>query len=290
MDIVSAVFGFFVPWEISPAAIALCGGALALYVRGLHRTPRAHWPGIPRRIAFLAGITLIYLVMQTRFDYLSQHMFFVHRLQHLTLHHLAPFLVALSQPLAMIAAGASAGARRAATTLWRWSVTRATYAVLQNAVVAPVLFVGLIGFWLTSRVHFYAMLSSPLYWVMNWSMLIDGLLFWILILDPRTRQGGALLGFGARALIVLAAMVPQIIIGAHITFSAHDLYDVYEICGRVWSVDPLIDQRTGGLITWIPAAMMHAVAALVLIARWARADTRHAKNAGQASSSPAAGA
>jgi putative membrane protein len=145
--------------------------------------------------------------------------------------------------------------------------------------VAPVLFVGLIAFWLGSSMHFYAMLSEPLYWVMNWSMLLDGLLFWALALDPRSKQEGALLGLGTRVFLVLGAAIPQLIIGAHITFASTELYEVYAVCGRAWEIDPLVDQRTGGLVTWIPAAMMHAIAAVILIARWARADGRRAQSA-----------
>jgi putative membrane protein len=156
---------------------------------------------------------------------------------------------------------------------------RTVYRVVQNAFVAPVLFVGLIAFWLTPAVHFDAMLSGRLYAVMNWSMLIDGLLFWMLMLDPRTREQGALLALGPRVLIVLAASIPQILIGAHITFAAGDLYDVYDVCGRAWDVSARTDQRLGGLITWIPAAMMHVVGALVIISRWMHSDRGRAATA-----------
>lgn len=268
-----AAAAFLLPWEFSPTLLVSCAVALTLYWRGLGRMSAAELPSLPRRIGFFAGLLLIYFVMHTRFDYLSQHMFYIHRLQHLVLHHLGPFLIALSAPLAVLAAGVPA---RIGTGwiehFWRLPATRLAYRLLQNIVVAPVLFVGLIWFWLTSRIHFNAMLSEPLYWVMNWSMLVDGLLFWILMLDPRPRRDGALLGFGTRIIIVLLALVPQILIGAHIALTDRDLYDIYAVCGRVWDIDPLLDQRLGGLITWIPAAMMHVIAAVILIGRWARFD------------------
>ena len=268
-----AASAFLLPWELSPTLLVVCAGALILYWRGLRRVRTAERPAPGRRFAFFSGLLLVYFVMQTRFDYLSQHMFYLHRLQHLVLHHLGPFLIALSQPLAVLARGLPARIRPGAIArIWHLPLIRSGYRLLQNALVAPLLFVGLIWFWLTSRIHFNAMLSDPLYWAMNWSMLIDGLLFWILMLDPRPRREGALLGFGARILIVLAAMVPQMLIGARIALSNRDLYDVYAVCGRAWEIDPLLDQHLGGLITWIPAAMMHVIAALVLIGRWARHD------------------
>ena len=278
MEGLLAAVSFLAPWEFSPTALLFCSGALALYWRGLRHTRLTERVSAGRRIAFFAGLLLVYFVMQTRFDYLSQHMFFMHRLQHLVLHHLGPFLIALSRPQPVLAGGLPARARAdVVERFWRLPLTRLSYRALQNAVVAPLLFVGLIWFWLTSRIHFDAMLSAPLYWTMNWSMLIDGLLFWILMLDSRSRQEGALLGFGTRILLVLATVVPQILIGAHIALADRDLYDVYSACGRVWNIEPLTDQQAGGLITWIPAAMMHVIAAVILIGRWARSDGNEAK-------------
>jgi len=263
---------FLQPWEFSPAVLLLCAGAIGLYLAGLARTPAPERPGRGRRLAFVLGWGLVYAVMQTRFDFWSQHMFFVHRVQHLVLHHLGPFLIALSQPLTVLGRGLPAGARRALRAFWHQPATRFIYRAVQNAVVAPVLFVGLIFLWLVPAVHFDAMLSAPRYALMNWSMLLDGLLFWALLLDPRTREQGAPVGLGARIWIALLAIPPQIAIGAHIALADHDLFDVYAVCGRIWDLTPQADQAIGGFVTWIPAAMMHVVAMLILLGRWMRAD------------------
>ncbi|MHB8816192.1 MAG: cytochrome c oxidase assembly protein, partial [Steroidobacteraceae bacterium] len=50
-----------------------------------------------------------------------------------------------------------------------------------------------------------------------------------------------------------------------ITLHTTPLYDIYSICGRAWAVDPLYDQQIGGLLTWIPAAMMSLVGILVVL-------------------------
>jgi putative membrane protein len=255
---------FLKPWEFSPATLVLCAGAAAWYARVVAKAPPGRRPHLARRIAWFAGWASVYFVMQTRFDYLSQHMFFIHRIQHLVLHHLGPFLVALALPLpvpAVVRAIARSGIARGA---WR---------ALQNWAVAPLLFVGLIYFWLTPSIHFDAMLSAPLYAVMNWSMLLDGLLFWGLMLDPRPKRDGALIGFGPRVFLVLLALVPQIVLGAYIALSSRELFDVYSVCGRAWGLDAADDQTIGGLVTWIPAAMMHVVAAIILVSRWMRFDT-----------------
>lgn len=256
---------FFIPWEFSWLVQLVCWGFVLLYIRGLRRGAA---PGFWRALAFLLGILLMYGVTQTHFDYWSQYMFFVHRGQHLILHHLAPFLIALSAPAAVLAAGLPKRIKQyaAAPSLFRDSVI-GFYRWLQQPFIACFLFVGLIAFWLIPDIHFDAMLSERLYWLMNWSMALDGLLFWWLMLEHGRQGVTPRLGYGLRILLLAAIMVPQIIIGARLFFSRQIVFDVYAVCGRAWPLSPLTDQQLGGLITWIPAAMMSVIAALVIL-RW----------------------
>ena len=121
------------------------------------------------------------------------------------------------------------------------------------------------------------MLSADLYQAMNWSMVLDGLLFWYLILDPRPRGQGALLGYGTRIIVLWAIILPQIALGAYIGLS-RSVFDVYDVCGRAWPLSPITDQQIGGLITWIPSSMMSAVAMLVVLRFWLRSDQPGAKS------------
>lgn len=261
---------FLVPWEFSPTVLLLCAGSALVYARGLcHAGGEAASPGFWRNAAFLVGLASIYAFLQTRLDYLSQHMFWIHRLQHLVLHHAGPFLIALAAPLETMALGTPRWLRRRVfVPVFNHPLTLRLYRLLQHPVVAPLLFTGLIGFWLIPSIHFKAMLSLARYDVMNWSMLIDGLLFWWLIVGPEKHTGLKPLGYGTRIIMLWAIMLPQIAIGAYIALSSTILYTSYSVCGRAWPIAPMTDQDIGGLITWIPAAMMSAVGALVVLRRW----------------------
>jgi putative membrane protein len=262
---------FLSPWEASPTVMLICAVSALLYMRGLRRAGgKGMSPGFWRNTAFLIGLASIYAFLQTRLDYLSQHMFWVHRLQHLVLHHAGPFLIALAAPLETLALGTPHGLkRRLFVPVFHHPLTLRLYRFLQNPVVAPLLFTGLIGFWLIPSIHFKAMLSLERYDVMNWSMVIDGLLFWWLIVGPEKHTGiRKPLGYGLRMIMLWAIMLPQIAIGAYIALSNTILYTSYSVCGRAWPIAPMTDQNIGGLITWIPAAMMSAVGALVVLRRW----------------------
>lgn len=256
---------FFIPWEFSWLVQLCIWATVIIYIRGLYSGVKI---GFWRSFAFLTGVLLMYVVTQTHFDYWSQYMFFVHRGQHLVLHHLAPFLIALATPGAVLAAGMPQSIKRwFAEQHWLKQIWLSVYRFLQQPFLASLLFVGLIAFWLIPEIHFDAMLSEKLYWLMNWSMALDGLLFWWLMLADTRDRITPQLGYGVRMLLLVAIMVPQIIIGARLAFSKQIVFDVYAVCGRAWPISPLTDQQLGGLITWIPAAMMSVIAALILLRR-----------------------
>jgi putative membrane protein len=268
----SSLLTYLRPWEFSPIVLISCLGAGLLFWLGLRqRRSEGLRTGFWRTLSFFVGLLMIYAVMQTYVDYLSQHMFWVHRVQHLVLHHLAPFLIALAYPHEILGSALPLRWRKQVLLpLWNSSPVRTTYRFVQNPFIAPLLFVGLIYFWLMPSVHFDAMLNVTLYKVMNWSMLLDGLLFWWLILDNRMPHEHRTLRYPIRILILFIVMIVQIIIGAHIALSDKVLYDVYSVCGRAWPISPITDQAIGGLTTWIPAAMMSVIGILIVIRLWMR--------------------
>ncbi|KWA76158.1 hypothetical protein WL28_04550 [Burkholderia ubonensis] len=259
------------PWEPSPTVVVAVLAAGVLFARGVKKTRVTPL----RQFSFWLGLTALYVALHTRLDYFFEHEFFLHRAQHLVLHHLGPFFIALAYPGAAIRAGIPFRWRqRFVRPALAWRPVRATLDVVFNPVVAVVLFVGLIYFWLLSPIHFVAMLDWRLYRVMNWSMVIDGLLFWWLVVDPRPAPP-ARLAPGRRILVVVAAIPPQIVLGAMIFFTPQELYPIYSICGRAFTwLSPLRDQQIGGLLLWIPGAMMSVIGAVIALRHWLRLSAR----------------
>ena len=243
-----------------------------VYIRGLARRRRR--ADITPAIAFLSGLVGLYLFTQTALDGLGQRLFFVHRLQHLVLHHLAPFLIALALPSAVLAAGLPSRLRRCLARASAPRLLRLAYRTLQQPAVGGALFVGLIALWLTPAVHHWAMASRAGYWLMNGSMAVEGLAFWWFMLDPRAPGASPTThGIGTRIAVLWAVMPPQIAIGAMITLSAVGLYPGYAAAEQAYGVSSAIDQQIGGLLTWIPPAMMSVIGTLVIM-RFAFAHER----------------
>jgi len=199
-------------------------------------------------------------VLQTRVDYYAQHLFFAHRWAHFVLHHAGAFAIAMGMSGEVVYAGLPDFLK----PLVKARPVRAVVDVLQHPVIAPMLFVGLLYFWLIPAIHTYVMLDARLYQVMNWTMAINGVMFWSLILDSRPKPPARLSSL-ARAALILVIELPQMVLGAILSLSMTDYYPVYTICGRVMDMTALNDQHYGGLIIWLPGTLTSFAAMIVVL-------------------------
>lgn len=262
------------PWDFSSVEYLATALSLFWFGRGIAMLPNQDRPSFWRRVAFIGGVLAMYAVLQTHFDYMAQHMFFLNRVQHVVMHHIGPFLVAIGGGGASIRRGMPAALERAC----RYPIVTGILRVLQQPFVAVVLFVGLFYLWLIPAVHFRAMISPALYAVMNWSMVADGVLFWVLILDPRPSPP-ARVSFFARAAMAFATTFPEIIIGVCLTSAQRDLYPSYALCGRLFpSMSAIADQHIGGIVVWVPPAMMSAGATLIALSAFFRHEDEMISN------------
>ncbi|HVZ90692.1 MAG TPA: cytochrome c oxidase assembly protein [Rhizomicrobium sp.] len=255
---------FVLPWEFSWPVFLATALAIAWFLRGRAALAPGERPALWRSACFLAGALADYAVLQTHVDYYAQHMFFIHRWAHFVLHHAAPFLIALGGAGASIRAGMPGFLR----PVLDWRPLRRAVDVMQHPAVAPALFVGLLYFWLIPALHTRVMLDDTLYDVMNWTMAVNGIFFWSLVLDARPKPPARLSSL-MRALMILLIELPQMLLGAILSLSRTDYYPVYEICGRIFPMTALNDQHYGGLIIWLPgtATSFAAMIAVLVVMR-----------------------
>ena len=251
---------FFLPWEFSWSIYLATALTLAWFVRGLKILPKAQRPPLWRLICFVLGVASFWIVLQTRIDYYAQHMFFVHRWAHFVLHHFGAFFIALGMSGPVIWAGLPDFLKPVVAS----RPVQATVSFLQHPVVAPFLFVGLLYVWLIPGIHTRVMLDTNLYELMNWSMALNGVMFWSLILDSRAKPP-ARLSHLMRAGLILVIELPQMVLGAILSLTERDIYPVYTICGRVLDMTALNDQHYGGLIIWLPGTLTSFAAMIVVL-------------------------
>jgi len=124
-------------------------------------------------------------------------------------------------------------------------------------------------------VQFYSMLDWRLYRFMNWSVVISGFMYWNLILDRRPSPP-AVLSPGGRIISPVLTMVPQMVVGAIITFTEYDLYPIFDLCGRaIPGMTALTDQAIGGLTMWVLAGFVEVFGLLFALATLMRLSAKN---------------
>ncbi|UYO92868.1 cytochrome c oxidase assembly protein [Pollutimonas sp. M17] len=259
------------PWEFSPTLLLMFFMGICLFVRGT----RVHRVSKTRQAFFWIGLVFLYLSLHTRIDYYAERMFFIHRLQHLVLHHLGPLLIMGAYPGQVLRAGLPMSWRLRLRDFRASAAGRGLEAVLTNKYLVPFLFVVLVIGFLIPTVQFYSMLDWRLYRFMNWSVVISGFMYWNLILDRRPSPP-AVLSPGGRIISPVVTMVPQMVVGAVITFTEHDLYPIFDLCGRaIPGMTAVTDQAIGGLTMWVLAGFVEVFGLLFALATLMRLSARN---------------
>jgi putative membrane protein len=247
------------PFVFNAPVFLGCWLTLLWYLRGMARISPGKKPGPVRQTFFLLGLSSIYFVLQTHFEYFAQHMFFLNRTQAVTLGMVAPFGIAIGWMAAPLALGIPAWLLRACRS-------RAMHRIglmLFHPIPCMAIFLFTTDIWLLPSVHFAAMINPTLYAVMNISCLLGGLLFWLVVLDPRPSPVSRF-SFLARAGAGFLVMFPQIAVSSYIALTSQDLYSFYTLCGRIFpDISPSYDQMLGGMIQWIPPGMMNTAALII---------------------------
>ena len=261
--------GTFVPWTFEPWVVGSLLVSGALYALGLHRLWRK--AGRDRGVhgtqaaAFAAGWLVLVVALVSPLDALGGLLFSGHMVQHELLMVVAAPLLVMSRPLAVWTWGLPVTWRRAAghcaasaPVAWLWRLL--TYPPAAWALHGVALWA-----WHVPSAFEAALASNAIHALQHISFLFTALLFWWAPLGRAARTDS-----GASMLYLFTTMVHTGALGALLTLSPTLWYPAYAGSTAAFALDPLEDQQIGGLIMWIPAGIVYAIAALVLLAGWLR--------------------
>ena len=268
--LVPADLPYFLPFIFNAPVFFGTWFAILWYWRGQALTPDAERPRLWRSFACLGGIGLIYFVLQTHFEYLAQHMFFLNRVQQMSIGVFGPFLLAFSWPGESFARGVPAWLRAACRSPWLLR----PLGMLRFPPIAAAIMIAVTDVWLIPSVNFASMLDPLLYQVMNLGMIAAGLLFWFVVLDPRPKPP-ARYSYLVRMAAGFLTMFPQIAASSYVALSQTSFYSFYDLCGRLYAgIPPLQDQLLGGIIQWIPPGMLNTAVLFVLLTAIRKQDEK----------------
>ncbi|MCA9868230.1 MAG: cytochrome c oxidase assembly protein [Anaerolineales bacterium] len=253
-----------------PGVLFLLGWRKLRRISGSARGARslgAAW----RPVAYISGLLVIGLALMSPIDVLGQQLFFMHMIQHLLLIMVAPVLLLLPNPMPFLLWGLPARARLAAGSALNLvlhkqsTIGRLLRRATSPAIVWFSMIVFIIG-WHDPNTYDAALQNELVHDLEHVTMFVAGMLFWWTVIGagPRLNKNMSL---PAKIAFVIAAVPPNMALGAALAFSQEPIYSFYVDMPRLWGMSVLDDQRLSGIIMWIPGSMMYLIAALVLLFR-----------------------
>jgi putative membrane protein len=256
-------------------AIVLLAVAAAGYVMG-HARLRPHVHARrelgARAAAFAAGWVVLAIALLSPLDAAAGRSFAAHMVQHETLMLVAAPLLVLGRGLPTLLWALPHDARLA---VGRLTKRRAFHGFWQHltAPLAAWLLHGLaLWLWHAPPLFNAALADGTLHHWQHATFFVSALLFWHALL-----RHGAHAARGAAILYLFTTTVHTGVLGALITFAPTPLYAPFDY-GLLTpgALTPLEDQQLGGLIMWVPGALVYVGVALALLARWLRDSARPA--------------
>lgn len=229
------------------------------------RSLGARW----RPISYITGLLVIGFALMSPLDVLVQQLFFMHMIQHLLLIMIAPVFLLLPNPMPFILWGLPPRARLAAGSALNSVINKESpVGRVLRKVTAPVtvwfIMIAFIVGWHDPNMYNAALRSEFVHDLEHITMFVAGMLFWWTVTGagPRLHKN---MSRPAKVAFVLAAIPPNMALGAALAFAQEPIYSFYNDMPRLWGMSVLDDQRLSGVIMWVPGSMMYLIAALVLI-------------------------
>ena len=251
------------PWSWETSIVLPLAFLLLVYVSGAVR--RGSWHILRwRHASFFSGWFSLALALTSPIHELGEQLFSAHMLQH-------EILILVSAPLI-------SAAHPAATCLWAFGPRQRVYvggwihAVestrLVRFVTRPLTAWSLEAFalwiWHIPALYQAALTSDWAHAAQHLSFLLTALLFWSALYGI----GRSAMAYGAATVYVFGTAIHCSGLGALLTFSTVLWYPAYASSTQSWGLTPLQDQQLGGLIMWVPSAIVFILIGLVLFARW----------------------
>jgi putative copper resistance protein D len=261
-------------WSFDPTVVLPLVLAAAGYLWAVRSVDAAHpRTRVPRRriAAWLAGLIVIELALQSPIEAYDTTLFSDHMVQHVLLTMVAAPLMALGAPITLLLRFAQPEVRR------RWILPilhSRVMKVISFPVVTWILFAGYM--WLS---HFSALyewsLENPLiHQVEHAGFVLTALLFWwpAVAADPSPWR----MRHPSRLVYTFLQMPQNTFLGLTIYSATVPLYPFYVNLGRTWGPSVIDDQQIAGGIMWISGDVVFMTAIMLILRGLLRNEERQA--------------
>ncbi len=250
--------------NLSIITLLYCAGLLRLWKRvGIGKTIP-----VPQAMMFGAGMMTLFIALVSPIDVFSDELSWMHMIQHMVLVGVAapllvlgtPFLVSLwALPLSW-----RRGYGRLKRRVDRWKLTR--YLLWQPLLMWS-LFAFTLWIWHLPKLYEATLYDDLFHDFQHFTFVAVSCLFWRVLLDPVSRLR---LSRGIGIIYLFLTSLHATLLGVFMTLAPKTWYPFYEDRAPRWKLTALEDQQIAGLIMWMPACMIYALVAAVLLGLWLR--------------------
>ena len=185
--------------------------------------------------------------------------------QHLLLMVIAAPLLILAVPQIPLLWALPLSWRHKAGVWQRRLALRQLWRALTLPLVAWMLHAGMMWLWHLPALYRAALNDPLIHALEHVSFLGSGLLYWWVIIHPRSRVEQ-----GYNALSLFAMAMQSSLLGALMTFARVPWYPDYQATTAPWGLTPLEDQQLAGLLMWLPTGLVYLAAIGYYLSSWLR--------------------
>jgi putative membrane protein len=260
----------FHPWIVAPlltAALLQLSGMRALRPSSAALRETILW----RSLLYWLGLAALALALLSPLHHAADRLFTAHMIEHEMLMVVAAPLLVAARPGALLLWGLPRAARRSAATLLALPALRGLWARGTELWSATAIHGLVLWVWHLPGPFEAAASHGGLHLLQHASFLGSALLFWQAALSMHQR--------GAAALALFATSLHAGLLGSLLTFSRKLWYPGATVFPNGSWLTPLEDQALAGLVMWIPACSVYAIAAVAVMGLWLgrmSAESRHA--------------
>jgi putative membrane protein len=255
-------------WNWDPVLLLNLAVLWWLYGRGLARLwSRAgvgHGVSAGRPFAFLGGLATVFAALVSPLDPLSGQLASAHMVQHLLLMMVAAPLFVMGAPSQVLTRGLSPHWQRAAAS-WRRNLRCGWFRVLWQPPFAWTVYAAVMWLWHLPSLYEAALPHPIVHDAQHLSFFGAACLFWRPLLDPIRRQR---LHPVPAVFYLFTTSLQASALGIFLALSPQPWYSAFRGTTAVWGFTPLEDQQLAGLIMWMPACLVYALAAMAVFGLW----------------------
>jgi cytochrome c oxidase assembly factor CtaG len=251
-------------WSLEPWVVAPIAAALVFFTLGWVRLHARAGQGGPRlrrqALFFYGGMAILALAVISPLHDAGRRSFTAHMAEHELMMLVAAPLLVLSRPLAVMLWAFPTGGRQALAGLARQRTLAGSWRGLHDPALATLLQAAALWLWHAPALFDRALQSEGWHIFQHVSFMVAALVFWSSMLDRRRGVGQAVVGLFATSLVSGA-------LGAFMAVSQSPWYQGYADLGLTpYGLTPAEDQQLAGVLMWVPGGLVHAIAALALLA------------------------